>query len=86
MMPRPRNSPTTIVEIGAGAFKDRCLQLLDQVARGEIEVIVTKHGNPVAHLVRPTRDVPSAFGSMRGTVLDHDDIVSPDLGEWGDLA
>jgi prevent-host-death family protein len=85
-MPHRRKSDTTVLEIGAGAFKDRCLQLLDQVARGEIEVMVTKHGRPVAHLIRPSRDVPSAFGSMRGTVVDHDDIVAPDVGEWGDLA
>ena len=37
--------------IGAGAFKQSCLALLDEVAERHIEVIVTKRGRPVARLV-----------------------------------
>jgi prevent-host-death family protein len=37
--------------IAAGAFKQTCLSLLDEVAKRHIEVIVTKRGLPVARLV-----------------------------------
>jgi prevent-host-death family protein len=37
--------------IAAGAFKQTCLALLDEVATQHVEVIVTKRGRPVARLV-----------------------------------
>jgi antitoxin (DNA-binding transcriptional repressor) of toxin-antitoxin stability system len=85
--PRPGSGVGTprVVEVKAGVFKDRCLQLLDQVREGEIQVVVTKHGRPVARVVAPAAGRPSAFGFMRATVLAQDDIVSPDFDSWGDL-
>ena len=37
--------------VAAGAFKQGCLALLDQVAAGSVEIVVTKRGKPVARLV-----------------------------------
>ena len=74
-----------IVEVKAGVFKDTCLQLLDQVQGHEMELVITKHGSPVARVIPPDVATPSAFGFMRGTVLGHEDIVSPDFESWGDL-
>lgn len=37
--------------IGAGEFKAKCLQLLDDVALQRGTLIITKHGKPVAKLV-----------------------------------
>lgn len=37
--------------IGAGEFKAKCLQLMDEVNRQGIELIITKRGQPVAKLV-----------------------------------
>ena len=74
-----------VVEVGAGVFKDTCLQLLDQVRDQEIEVIVTKRGEVVARVVPPDGSAASAFGFMRGTLLAHGDIVAPDLEAWGEL-
>lgn len=71
-----------ILEIGAGAFKDRCLQLLDEVRGRSVEVLVTKHGQPVARLVAPDVVNPSAFGFLRGSVIRADDIVTPDFSAW----
>ncbi len=72
-----------VVEVKAGVFKDTCLQLLDEVRQRE--VVVTKHGKAVARLVPPDERVSSSFGFMRGTVLSHGDIVSPDFEPWGEL-
>ena len=37
--------------MGAGAFKQGCLALLDEVAERRVEVVITKRGKPVAKLV-----------------------------------
>lgn len=74
-----------VIEVKAGVFKDTCLELLDRVHERKIEVVVTKHGKAVARLVPLDGRAPSAFGFMRGTLVSHDDIVSPDFEPWGDL-
>lgn len=75
----------SVVHVGAGVFKDKCLQLLDQVHERELELVVTKRGEPVAKVVPPDVRMPSAFGYLRGTVLAAHDLVSPDFEPWGDL-
>jgi len=71
-------------EVPAGVFKNKCLQLLDDVRDQRIELIVTKHGKPVARVV-PVDDAPrSSFGWMRGTVEIVGDIISPDFEAWGE--
>ena len=37
--------------MGAGAFKQVCLAVLDEVAESRTEVIITKRGRPMARLV-----------------------------------
>jgi prevent-host-death family protein len=37
--------------IAAGAFKQGCLKILDEVAETHREVVITKRGKPVAKLV-----------------------------------
>ena len=62
---RPEGAPLTIREvaltssgverpvtvISASEFRERCLQLMDQVQRERTEVVITKHDKPVAKLV-----------------------------------
>ncbi len=43
-------------EIGAGAFKQVCLALLDEVAESNTEIVITKRGRPVARLVPMASD------------------------------
>lgn len=87
---KPAPTPSTalaahsVVGVEAGVLKDACLQLLDRVRDQDLHVIVTKDGEPVAKVVRPDGHMPSAFGFMRGTVLAHENIISPDFEVWGD--
>jgi prevent-host-death family protein len=53
------------------------LALLDQVALTRQEIVVTKRGRAVARLV-PIEKAPS----LRGSVLDADDIVEPIDVTW----
>ena len=67
--------------IGAGEFKAKCLQLLDDVAEQRGTLIITKHGKPVAKLV-PVDPEKRLFGALKGSVVNEEDIVSPINAEW----
>jgi prevent-host-death family protein len=64
--------------IQASEFKARCLALLDDVARHRTEIIVTKHGKPVAKLV-PVGLPTATDGSV--TLLADDDDAYFGTGE-----
>ncbi|HXB23695.1 MAG TPA: type II toxin-antitoxin system Phd/YefM family antitoxin [Gemmatimonadaceae bacterium] len=72
--------------IGAGDFKQRCLQIMEAVRRSRVPVTITKRGVPIAKLVPldGREDAPDGFGSLRGTVAYHGDITAPDLDAWPD--
>ncbi len=67
-------------EISASEFKAKCLAILDKDIQTRQAIIITKHGKPVAQLVRP---VPRQDGypqdALFGTVKIHGDIVEPVL-------
>jgi prevent-host-death family protein len=67
--------------IGAGEFKAKCLQLLDEVASSRKPLVITKFGRPVAQVV-PMPPVAKLRGALRGTVLHEGDIVSPLENDW----
>lgn len=67
--------------IGAGAFKARCLQLLDDVAASREPLVITKHGKAVAKVV-PIPPATELFGALKGSVLLEEDIVAPLENEW----
>ena len=71
------------MQIGAGQFKVQCLQLMDQVQQSRQEIVITKHGKPVAKLV-PVEESASqfVFGYLQGTVEIVGDIVSPLEEDW----
>jgi prevent-host-death family protein len=61
----------------AGVFKARCLKVMDEVKKGRKEVVITKHGVPVAKLV-PVEERPAdVFDCMAGTGRIAGDILSP---------
>ncbi len=67
--------------IGAGDFKAKCLQLLDDVAAHRQSLIITKRGKPVAKLV-PIPPETELFGALAGSILAETDIVTPVDTEW----
>ena len=67
-------------EISASRFKARCLALLDEVAAGGGELVVTKRGRPVAKLV-PIDDQVSLRGSVEFKV-DDEALIAPIDGRW----
>ena len=70
--------------MAAGKFKALCLSVIDEVHDLREEVVITKHGKPMATLI-PLRTQPDEiFGFMRGKGRIIGDIVSPidAAGEW----
>lgn len=73
------------MDVPAGEFKAKCLQLMDEVARTRESITITKRGKPVARLVPPpTEQLASKplFGFMAGTVSLEGDIVAPPDPKW----
>lgn len=69
-------------KIPAGEFKAKCLKLIDEVQRLRMQVVITKHGKPVAKLVPLDQHTESFIGSMKGTMEIVGDIVKPLDVEW----
>lgn len=72
-------------QVSAGAFKARCLAMMDEVRDRGGEYIITKHGVPVAKLVPIHTERKPLLGSMKGTVKVLGDIVSPLDEPWDAL-
>ena len=74
--------------IGAGAFKQGCLAILDEVAEHQREVIITKRGKPVAKLVPVTSSAEREQEILRrlrgkGCVLvSEEELLRPVDAEW----
>lgn len=66
--------------ITASQFKATCLRLLDEVERTGGEIVVTKHGRPVARVV-PMAAAPDLRGSVTYHVGD-EELIAPLGEEW----
>ena len=66
-------------EIPAGEFKAKCLKLMDDVAATGEELIITKHGKPVARLVPAMAERRSLLGCTKGSIKILGDIIEPAL-------
>lgn len=54
------------MEVSAGEFKARCLNLMDEVQRTRREIVITKRGRPVAKLVPADEKPKSVWGALKG--------------------
>ena len=60
--------------ISASKFKEQCLSLLDRVDHQGI--VITKHGKPVAKLVRIEASSASMIGALKGKLKIKGDVFS----------
>ena len=60
--------------VNAAKFKEKCLEILDQVD-GE-GIIITKHGRPVAKLIPVAEDSGSLIGALKGKLRYSGDLLS----------
>ena len=73
--------------MAAGAFKAKCLAVMDAVHTKREAVIITKRGKPVVKLVPVNTDTEDIYDFFRGKGKIVGDVVSPALSpeDWGDL-
>ena len=73
--------------MAAGAFKAKCLAVMDAVHNKREAVIITKRGKPVVKLVPVNTDTEDIYDFFRGKGKIVGDVVSPALSpeDWGDL-
>jgi len=65
------------MEVNVYAAKTQLSRLLEQVERGE-EVVITRHGKPVAKLVPiAVRRTPRKLGALRGKIRIAKDFDAP---------
>jgi prevent-host-death family protein len=73
--------------VPAGQFKDRCLALMDEVAEGGGELLITKHGRPVVRIIpadTPKQSKAIIFGCLNGSVTYNEPNVTAPLDEVWD--
>ena len=64
-------------------FKARCLEVLERVRRRGDEIVLTKHGEPIARVTPIRRGDTPLRGMMRGRMAIKGDIVAVDWAdEW----
>lgn len=69
--------------MAAGEFKAKCLKLMDQVNQTHEEILITKHGRPIAKLVSvEEKRSQSPFGYLKGQIEILGDIVAPTGAKW----
>ena len=68
--------------IAAGEFKAKCLAILDEVGAGAGEVVVTKHGRPVAKVVPLKKPAVRRRANFAHLVEFVGDIETPLDIEW----
>ncbi len=68
--------------ISATEFKAKCLGLLDDVQATGTELVITKHGKPVARLVAAVAPAPKTLrGIMKGKIRITGDIVNTNFSD-----
>ncbi len=77
--------------VPAGAFKQGCLAMLDEVEAQHCEIVITKRGRPVARLV-PMPDPAETESKMLAELRKHSrvlvsekELLSPssEIADWG---
>lgn len=66
--------------IKAAEFKQKCLALMDEMAKGGEPILITKRGKVVAKLAPAVDAKPQALGCLKGALEIVDDDFS--LPEW----
>ena len=74
--------PEGVRVLTASEFRAQCLKLMDEVAAGAGDIVITKKGRPVARLTALRRRPSAPFGQDQGRFRIVGDIVSPLDTEW----
>jgi prevent-host-death family protein len=68
--------------IPASKFKVKCLQVINEVAKTGMTVVITKNGQPVAQLGPIVSQPTTLVGAHKGQISIVGDILAPIDEEW----
>lgn len=77
---RNRQNPSKTIK--ASEFKAKCLALMDEVAKGSGDIVITKYGHPVARLTTCHKRPDTMFGADRDRMKITGDVISPIELAW----
>ena len=63
-----------MMTVSASKFKEQCLSLLDRV--DDKGIVITKHGKPVAKLIRIESSSANMIGALKGKLKIKGDVFS----------
>ncbi len=66
-----------IRQISVSEFKAKSLALFEVISTGELTVIVTKRGKPLAKIEAIASETKNVAGKLRSTLVSEDDVLSP---------
>jgi prevent-host-death family protein len=69
-------------KIGVAEFKTSCLRLLEEVQGSRTEIVITKHGRPVARLLPVDTEAPVLLDRMKGSIEIRADLIAPTGETW----
>jgi prevent-host-death family protein len=68
--------------ISTSELKARVSEVLEGVQHDRIPVVVTKRGRVIARIIAADDGEASLYGSLRGSVTVHGDLLAPVEVEW----
>ena len=71
-----------ILTVDTEEFKERCLEIITELAECGGEVIIFHDGEPIIQMTQFEEPPLNGYGSMKGQIKIHGDIVSPLPPEW----
>jgi prevent-host-death family protein len=74
--------PTTVATMSIAEAKANFSSLITGVQKKQASVTIMRRGVPVARVVPISQERTPLYGSMRGTVAELGDIISPTGIEW----
>jgi prevent-host-death family protein len=72
----------SMIQMGAGEFKAKCLKLMDLAERKHETIIITKRGIPIAKLIPYSKSPSSLFGFMKNSMKIKENIIDYDQESW----
>lgn len=69
-------------KISASKFKAECLQIMEKVKKTRRKITITKRNVPIAELGPIDEKEEKAFGKLKGSIHELEDIVAPIEEVW----
>ena len=72
--------------VSKSKLKARMLEIFREVEQSGEGIIVTDRGKPTLRVepLQPQQPVDEVFADLRGRVVYHDDLLTPETEEWSE--